>query len=306
MGNALRFYKLHGCGNDYVYLNLFDAKVAAFWNGMTQARQAAFVQKTSDRRFGVGGDGVILFAPCQGFDGQMIMFNADGSMGNMCGNGLRCVAKMIYDLGIAQKEILHLQTGAGLRVVEITPKNGKAEQIKVDMGAADFSPQGVCLNAQGLTHPATAPTKEAVLAGNPVLDAPFVAEEKVWQINCVSMGNPHCVIFGQDPYALELEKIGPKFEKHPFFAQGVNTEFVQVLSPTHLVMRVWERGSGETFACGTGASGVAAVAVQNGISPKNTPITLQLRGGNLTIEVTDETVFMTGPATLVFEGDLEI
>ncbi len=278
-GGMLTFTKMHGCGNDYIYFNCFEDPVEA-------PEQLAV--RLSDRHKGVGGDGVILICPSKIADAKMRMFNLDGSEGKMCGNGIRCVAKYVFDHGIARKKELKIETLSGIKTCTVHERNGKAEAITVDMGKAILTPGKIPVNLTG----------EAVI-GRKVL---LAWEER--EITCVSMGNPHCVIFGGDPDQLELERIGPGFERDPLFPEQVNTEFIQVLDDHTLKMRVWERGSGETMACGTGACASAVAAVLNGYCPKGEDILVHLRGGDLTINYTEERVLMTGEAVEVFTGQI--
>ncbi len=278
-GGMLTFTKMHGCGNDYIYFNCFEDPVEA-------PEQLAV--RLSDRHKGVGGDGVILICPSEIADAKMRMFNLDGSEGKMCGNGIRCVAKYVFDHGIARKKELKIETLSGIKTCTVHERNGKAEAITVDMGKAILTPGKIPVNLTG----------EAVI-GRKVL---LAGEER--EITCVSMGNPHCVIFGGDPDQLELERIGPGFERDPLFPEQVNTEFIQVLDDHTLKMRVWERGSGETMACGTGACASAVAAVLNGYCPKGEDILVHLRGGDLTINYTEERVLMTGEAVEVFTGQI--
>ena len=278
-GGMLTFTKMHGCGNDYIYFNCFEDPVEA-------PEQLAV--RLSDRHKGVGGDGVILICPSEIADAKMRMFNLDGSEGKMCGNGIRCVAKYLFDHGIVRKKELKIETLSGIKTCTVHERNGKAEAITVDMGKAILTPGKIPVNLTG----------EAVI-GRKVL---LAGEER--EITCVSMGNPHCVIFGGDPDQLELERIGPGFERDPLFPEQVNTEFIQVLDDHTLKMRVWERGSGETMACGTGACASAVAAVLNGYCPKGEDILVHLRGGDLTINYTEERVLMTGEAVEVFTGQI--
>ncbi len=278
-GGMLTFTKMHGCGNDYIYFNCFEDPVEA-------PEQLAV--RLSDRHKGVGGDGVILICPSEIADAKMCMFNLDGSEGKMCGNGIRCVAKYVFDHGIVRKKELKIETLSGIKTCTVHERNGKAEAITVDMGKAILTPGKIPVNLTG----------EAVI-GRKVL---LAGEER--EITCVSMGNPHCVIFGGDPDQLELERIGPGFERDPLFPEQVNTEFIQVLDDHTLKMRVWERGSGETMACGTGACASAVAAVLNGYCPKGEDILVHLRGGDLTINYTEERVLMTGEAVEVFTGQI--
>lgn len=279
----LSFTKMHGCGNDYVYFNCFSAEVP---------NPEKLAVTLSDHHFGIGGDGIILICPSDVADAKMRMFNADGSEGKMCGNGIRCVGKYLYDYGmISGKTEITVETLSGIKTLQLYPENGKVKTVRVDMGAAMLNPKDI----------------PVYLDGERVVDAPLVIDEKVYHITCVSMGNPHCVIFvKEDVDSLDLERIGPKFENNPLFPERVNTEFVNILSDGTLKMRVWERGSGETWACGTGACAVGVTAVLSGLFKKGEDITVHLRGGDLTINYTDQTVLMTGPATTVFEGTIEI
>ena len=279
----LSFTKMHGCGNDYVYFNCFGAEVP---------NPEKLAITLSDHHFGIGGDGIILICPSDVADAKMRMFNADGSEGKMCGNGIRCVGKYLYDYGIVgDKTQITVETLSGIKTLQLYPENGKVKTVRVDMGAAMLSPKDI----------------PVYLDGDRVVDAPLVIDEKVYHITCVSMGNPHCVVFvKEDVDTLDLERIGPKFENNPLFPERVNTEFVNILSDGTLKMRVWERGSGETWACGTGACAVGVTAVLSGLFKKGEDITVHLRGGDLVINYTDKTVLMTGPATTVFEGTIDI
>lgn len=280
----MRFTKMHGIGNDYVYISLFDQKI-------DDAPKIA--KKLSDRRFGVGGDGVIFICPSERGDARMWMFNEDGSEGKMCGNGIRCVAKFIYDKGIvpAEKTTVSIETASGMKTIELFLENGKVASAKVDMGAPILVARDIPMIAETET----------------VIKKPLEVDGKTFDVTAVSMGNPHCVTFLEsDIDAIDIEKLGPKFENHPAFPDRVNTEFVEVLDEKTLKMRVWERGSGETWACGTGACAVVVAAVENGLCQKNEDITVRLKGGDLVIRYTDETVLMTGEAETVFEGEIEL
>ncbi len=278
-GRTLTFTKMHGCGNDYIYFNCFEDPVED---------PELLAVRLSDRHKGVGGDGVILICPSEIADAKMRMFNLDGSEGKMCGNGIRCVAKYVFDHGIARKPELKIETLSGIKTCVIHEKNGKAEAITVDMGKAILTPKEIPVSLTG----------EAVIARKVLLAG------KEREITCVSMGNPHCVLFGGDPDTLDLEAIGPGFEHDPLFPEQVNTEFIQVLDSRTLKMRVWERGSGETMACGTGACASAVAAVLCGYCPKGEDILVHLRGGDLTINYTDDRVLMTGEAVEVFTGQI--
>lgn len=272
----IQFTKMQGCGNDYIYV---DCR-----SGLPQQLIEA-IAFLSDRHFGVGGDGVICICSSDKGDGMMRMFNADGSEGKMCGNGVRCVAQWLYEHGI-EKDVLQVETPAGVK----TMQRPSANQWKVDMGAANLSPASL---------PAVGFTEGEVFQPLSVLGTE-------WQATLVNMGNPHCVVEVEDTKALDLPYIGRAFETHPAFPESVNTEFIRFISPTELEMRVWERGSGETLACGTGACAAVAAFVARGKCAKDTDVTVHLLGGDLIIRVTDETVYMTGPAISVFEGCIEI
>ena len=280
---TLRFTKMHGCGNDYIYFNCFEGPVED---------PAGLAVRLSDRHKGVGSDGVILVCPPEdpAHDGRMRMFNADGSEGRMCGNGIRCVAKFLYDRGLAQKTELLIETLSGVKTCLIHQEGGVCRAVTVDMGPPVLDPALVPVG----------------LPGGPVVGRAVRVAGGIHRITCVSMGNPHCALFGGDPDRLDLAAVGPLFERDPLFPQGVNTEFIQVIDPHTLKVRVWERGSGETMACGTGACASAVAAILNGFCPQGEEITVRLRGGDLAIRSTPETVWMTGEAVTVFEGKLGV
>ena len=277
----MKFTKMHGIGNDYIYVNGFEEQVAD---------KAELSRRLSDRHFGIGSDGMIFINPSDKADFEMEMYNLDGSRGKMCGNGIRCVGKYVYDNGLTDKTEITVETLAGIKTLRLFTENGKVNAVTVNMGAPVFDPASIPVN----------------LPGERIVSEPVTVDGKEYLITCVSMGNPHAVIFVPDTESLDLEKLGPKFENNSLFPDRVNTEFVQVLDRTHLKMRVWERGSGETFACGTGACAVLAAAVLNGKS-ENTS-TLILRGGELTIEWSRESgdIFMPGPAETVFTGEVDV
>lgn len=276
----LNFTKMHGCGNDYIYFNCFEQNID---------NPEELSVRLSDRHFGIGGDGIILICPSDVADARMRMFNADGSEGKMCGNGTRCIGKFMYDNGMVSKPEMTLETLSGIKLLKFQIEDGKVANVTVDMGAA-------------ILNPAEIPTR---FEGEQAVSVPLEANGETYSVTCVSMGNPHCVLFLDEVDSLDLEKIGPAFENHPMFPERTNTEFVRVIDDHTLQMRVWERGSGETWACGTGACAVAVAAVLNGICKKNEDILIHLRGGDLTIRYTDEAVFLTGSATKVFEGSIE-
>ncbi len=283
MMKKLRFTKMHGISNDYVYISTFD-QPEEDWE------QLAI--RLSDRRTGIGGDGIILVCPSDIADAKMRIFNADGSEGMMCGNGIRCVGKFVYDKGLvpADKTTVTIDTLSGIKTLELTVRDGKVQSARVDMGAAILTPAEI----------------PVVFDKERMIDEGLTVDGREWRVTAVSMGNPHCVTFVDDVDGLALEKIGPRFEHHPAFPERVNTEFVKVIDDHTLQMRVWERGSGETWACGTGACATAVAACLNGFCKKGEDITVRLRGGDLVINYTDETVIMTGPASTVFEGEVEI
>ncbi len=279
----MKFSKMHGLGNDYIYVNGFTETVPF---------PEAIAPPLSDRHFGIGADGIILILPSEIADCRMRMFNADGSEGMMCGNGIRCVAKYAFDHGIVQKEQFSIETKSGVKYVTLQTSEGVATHATVDMGKAILKPAEIPVAAEGETFVAQ----------------PLSVNGTDYTVTCVSMGNPHCIVFtSEDPMTLDLEKIGPHFEHHSLFPERINTEFVRVMDETHLQMRVWERGSGETFACGTGACATVVAAVLNGFCKQDTEVTVQLRGGDLRITYqSDGTVMMTGPATHVFDGEVDI
>ena len=276
-----KFYKMHGIGNDYVYFDCMS---------QTLDDPSALAVRLSDRHFSIGGDGVILLCPSKVADCRMRMFNADGSEGKMCGNGIRCVGKLAHDLGYVGGDTCSIEPLSGIKNLKFTlGKDGKVESAKVDMGAAILGAKQI----------------PSALDGDSVIDYPVTVGGKEYKITLVSMGNPHCVVF-EDPDGVDLEKIGPLFENNELFPERINTEFVKVVGKNELKMRVWERGNGETWACGTGACATAVAAVLNGYAEKNEEITVHLRGGDLKITYTDDTVFMEGGATLAFFGEVEI
>ncbi len=274
---SLKFTKMHGCGNDYVYINCFEEDVP---------NKEEMAIKLSNRNFGVGSDGVIYICPSEIADAKMRMFNLDGSEGKMCGNGIRCVAKYVYDYGINKSETLSIETLSGVKKLELQVENGFTKTVKVDMGKAILTASEIPVN----------------IDGENVIDKEITVNNKKYNATCVSMGNPHCVIFCDNIKDLNLEEIGPFFEKSSLFPESVNTEFVEIVGENKLKMRVWERGSGETLACGTGACAVATAATLCGHVKKGEDVEVELLGGTLIINYTDETVFMTGPAETVFDG----
>ena len=277
----MRFTKMQGIGNDYVYV---DCTRQDLKNPSEVSRLV------SDRHFGIGGDGIVLICPSAVADAKMRMFNADGSEGKMCGNAIRCVGKYLYDFRKTDKTQLKIETLSGIKTLFLSVADGETTSVRVDMGAPELAPKNIPV-LSGTSFPVVG--RETEIAGGK------------YAITCVSMGNPHCVVFS-DPDAWKIEKTGPMFENAPIFPERTNTEFVKVLGKNELKMRVWERGSGETWACGTGACAAAVAAVLNGFAERNEDILVRLRGGELVIRWTEDTVYMTGPATLVFTGEVEV
>lgn len=277
----LQFTKMQGLGNDYVYVDCTKKK-------LENASEVAV--KVSDRHFGIGSDGLILINASSVADFEMEMYNADGSRGEMCGNGIRCVAKYVYDYGLTDQTHISVETLGGIKYLDLTVEKGRVRQVRVDMG-----------------RPMLCPTEIPVIAnGESVIDMPIEVDGTEYRMTAVGMGNPHTVVFVEDVDGLEIEQIGPKFEHHPCFPNRVNTEFVKVLDRNTVKMRVWERGSGETLACGTGACAVAVACILNGLTENK--VTVQLLGGDLLIEWDREAdkVYMTGPAEVVFDGEIEL
>lgn len=277
----MKFTKMHGCGNDYVYVNLFEEKLED---------APALARIVSDRHFGIGSDGVITIGPSEIADFRMRIYNADGSEAEMCGNGIRCVAKYVYDHKLTDKTEIAVESGAGIKYLTLFVENGKVAQVRVDMGAPILAPAEIPVVAEG----------------DRVVDQPIEVCGKEWRMTCVSMGNPHAVVFVDDVANFPIEQYGPYFEKHERFPKRTNTEFVQVISRTEASMRVWERGSDETWACGTGTCATVMALILNGLTENK--VLVHLRGGDLTIEYDETTnhVFMTGPATEVFQGEIEV
>lgn len=279
----MKFTKMHGIGNDYVYVNCFEETVD---------NPAAVARFVSDRHYGIGSDGLILIKPSEIADCEMDMYNLDGSQGAMCGNGIRCVAKYVYDYGIVKKKNISVATKSGIKYLDLSVRNGKAVTVKVNMGSPILSPKEIPFVSE----------KEQVI------NEPLDIEGETFHITAISMGNPHGIVFMDDINSLEIEKIGPKFENHIAFPDRVNTEFVKVLDRHTVQMRVWERGSGETLACCTGACAVAVASILNGHVDGDSPVTVRLLGGNLEIfwNRQENLVYMTGPATTVFDGEIDL
>lgn len=278
----IRFTKMQGCGNDYVYINGFTEKIE-------QEKKPDFVRRVSDRHFGIGSDGVIFINPSKEADFEMEMFNADGSRSEMCGNGIRCVAKFVHDKGMTEASEFSIISGGQVKYMHLTVEEGVTKAVRVDMG-----------------EPVLVPAQVPVIAeGQQAVDEPITVCGQQYRMTCVSMGNPHAVVFMEDVDHLDIERIGPHFENHERFPRRTNTEFVEVLDRQHVKMRVWERGTGETLACGTGCCATAVACVLNGLTDRH--VTVDVLGGSLMIDWDEATnrVFMTGPAEFVFEGEVE-
>lgn len=276
----MKFTKMHGCGNDYVYVNCFEEQIRD---------PAALSVKISDRHFSVGSDGLILIGPSDIADFSMDIYNADGSRAMMCGNGIRCVGKYVYDKGLTDHTRITVETRSGIKTLELKTENGKVNRVLVDMGSP-------------ILEPSLIPMKSGL---EKVIGEPVQAAGREWTMTCLSMGNPHCVVPVETVNDLKLEEIGPAFEWLDIFPERVNTEFIHVDSQDHVTMRVWERGSGETFACGTGACAAAVACMLNGWTGDQ--VTVSLRGGDLQItwDRLKNTVFMEGEAVISFEGCIE-
>ena len=277
---TLRFAKLQGTANDFVYV---DAREGF------PGDPAALAPRLCDRRRGIGADGVILLLPpADGGDCRMVIYNADGSRAEMCGNGIRGLAKFVHDRGLIRTNPLHIETDAGVKTVEAELAGGRVARVTVDMGRPVWDGRQIPVDADG-----------------EVIERPLEVAGRAYRVTCVSMGNPHCVVFAEDVAALPLAEIGPRFEHHPFFPRRVNTEFVRATARDRLVMRVWERGAGETFACGTGACAAAVAAARTERTDRR--VTVALPGGELEIDWrADDHVYMTGDAVEVFEGRIEV
>ena len=276
----MKFSKMHGIGNDYIYVNCFEEKVS-------EPEKISVV--LSDRHKGIGSDGLVLIMPSEIADFRMRIFNADGSEAMMCGNATRCIGKYVYDMGLTDKTEVTLETNSGIKYLKLFLSDGKVDMVTVDMGKAILVPRDIPVDSDLESF----------------VSQPLEVGGKEYKVTCVSMGNPHAVIFTEGIDSLELEKIGPLFENHKLFPNRINTEFVEVIDSHTLKMRVWERGSGETFACGTGTCATVVAAVLNGICPKDEEVLVHLRGGDLRIIwKNDGTVLMAGPAEYVFEGNV--
>ena len=277
----MKFTKMQGLGNDYVYVNCFKETIE---------NPPEMAKKVRNRNFGIGSDGLIMINPSDVADFEMEMYNADGSRSEMCGNGIRCVGKYVYDYGLTEKEHISVETLAGIKYLDLTVEDGKVKLVKVDMGSPELVPENIPIVADG----------------NRVIDEPINVNGTEYRMTGVSMGNPHAVVYVEDVKGLDIETIGPAFENHERFPNRVNTEFVKVLDRNTVEMRVWERGSGETMACGTGACAVAVACILNGFTEDK--VTVKLLGGDLQIEWDKEAdkIYMTGPAEVSFDGEINL
>lgn len=277
----MKFTKMQGLGNDYVYVNCFKETIE---------NPPEMAKKVSNRNFGIGSDGLIMINPSDVADFEMEMYNADGSRSEMCGNGIRCVGKYVYDYGLTEKKHISVETLAGIKYLDLTVEDGKVKLVKVDMGSPELVPANIPIVADG----------------DRVIDEPINVNGTEYRMTGVSMGNPHAVVYVEDVKGLDIETIGPAFENHERFPNRVNTEFVKVLDRNTVEMRVWERGSGETMACGTGACAVAVACILNGFTEDK--VTVKLLGGDLQIEWDKEAdkIYMTGPAEVSFDGEINL
>lgn len=280
----MKFTKMQGCGNDYIYINGATEQIA-------QEDKPDFVRKISDRHFGVGGDGAIFINPSDEADFEMEMYNADGSRAEMCGNGIRCVAKYVYDKGMTGKTDISVISCGKIKYLKLFIKDGKVDTVRVNMGEPELKPENIPVIAD--------------VGKDNLISEPITVRGKEYKMTCVSMGNPHAVVFMDEVENLEIEQIGPYFENHERFPNRTNTEFVQIIDRKNVRMRVWERGTGETLACGTGCCATVVACILNGLTDE--AVTVKLLGGELEIEWDRENnlVYMTGPAVTAFEGEYD-
>lgn len=275
------FTKMHGCGNDYIYFNCLQREI-------TNPSEISI--RLSDRHFGIGGDGIVLICPSEIADAKMRMFNADGSEGKMCGNAIRCVGKYLFENGIVQKQTISIETLSGIKCLSLICQGDFVQSVEVQMGKPIFDPKQI----------------PVLLNENEIVHYPLTIADRDFFITCVSMGNPHCVVFCDDVASMKIDVYGPLFEKNALFPEGINTEFVQKIDDKNFLMRVWERGSGETWACGTGACAAVAAAVKNSLCEKETAVNLKLLGGTLVIRYAEKSIFMQGNAVSVFSGSVDL
>lgn len=289
----MKFTKMHGCGNDYIYVDGSKEQIP-------ETDKPELVKKLSDRHFGIGGDGVIFIHPSREADFEMEMYNMDGTRAEMCGNGIRCVAKFVYDKGLTDKTRVRIVSCGKVKELELHVEGDQVSSVKVNMGQPVLKAEEIPVRTDD-----TLVNDNAVYEDGTVISSPINVGGEIFKMTCVSMGNPHAVVFVDDVASMELEKIGPLFENHVRFPNRVNTEFVKVLDRENIEMRVWERGTGETLACGTGACASVVACVLNGLTAEQ--VTVKLLGGNLQIKWDRENnlVYMTGPAATVFEGEIE-
>ena len=274
----MEFTKMHGIGNDYIYFNCMEKEIE---------NPEELSLKLSDRHFGIGGDGIVLILPSKVADFRMRMFNADGSEGNMCGNASRCIGKYVFEKGLTDKDVVTLETLAGIKTLNLTVEDNKVIEVEVNMGEAILNPKDIPVN----------------INKDKIVNETITVDNKEYDITCVSMGNPHCIVYMDNIDDLKIDKIGPKFENHELFPERINTEFLEVIDKNTIKMRVWERGSGETYACGTGACAATVASVLNNYCNIDEEVTVKLLGGDLKIKyLSNGLVYMTGPAEFVFEG----
>lgn len=269
---------MHGIGNDYIYFNCMEKEIE---------NPEELSLKLSDRHFGIGGDGIVLILPSKVADFRMRMFNADGSEGKMCGNASRCIGKYVFEKGLTDKDVVTLETLAGIKTLNLTVEDNKVIEVEVNMGEAILNPKDIPVN----------------INKDKIVNETITVDNKEYDITCVSMGNPHCIVYMDNIDDLKIDKIGPKFENHELFPERINTEFLEVIDKNTIKMRVWERGSGETYACGTGACAATVASVLNNYCNIDEEVTVKLLGGDLKIKyLSNGLVYMTGPAEFVFEG----
>ncbi len=294
----MKFTKMQGCGNDYIYVNGFAEEIA-------QEDKPELVKRLSDRHFGIGGDGVIFINPSKDADFEMEMYNADGSRAEMCGNGIRCVAKYVYEKGLTDKTDISVISCGKIKYLELFIKEGKVDCVRVNMGAPELRPENIPVKVESEEgqYQKNADDKSVAAQQESIINVPIIVNGREYKMTCVSMGNPHAVVFMDDVADLNIEEIGPYFENHERFPNRINTEFVKVLDRKTVQMRVWERGTGETLACGTGCCATVVACILNGLTEQT--VTVKLLGGELEITWDREAnlVYMTGPAVTVFEGE---
>lgn len=290
----MKFTKMHGCGNDYIYINGFTEQIA-------QEEKPELVRRISDRHFGVGGDGAIFINPSGKADFEMEMYNADGTRAEMCGNGIRCVAKYVYDKGLTNKTDISVISCGKIKYLQLFLKDGVVDTVRVNMGTPELQPASIpVIVGDGITG------ENMAALERPIINAPIAVQGREYKMTCVSMGNPHAVVFMDDVMDLKIEEIGPYFENHERFPRRINTEFVKVLDRQTVQMRVWERGTGETLACGTGCCATVVACVLNGLTDET--VTVKLLGGQISVtwDREKDLVYMTGPAATVFEGEWQV